>query len=67
LRGRAICVQLIRELTQPCASYQKIGRELGARDHSTIVALDRRAHNLMNAFADLFDRRQAILRRLGIG
>jgi hypothetical protein len=44
-----------------------LGRELGARDHSTIVALDHRAHNLMNTFPDLFDRRQAILRRLGIG
>jgi chromosomal replication initiation ATPase DnaA len=65
-RPSAICVQLIRELTEPTASFAKIGRELGGRDHSTIVSLDHRADRLMNASPDLFERRRAILRRLGL-
>jgi chromosomal replication initiation ATPase DnaA len=58
-------VQLIRELTKPRASYPKIGREMGRRHHSTIITLERRAHDLMDMMPELYDRRQAALRRLG--
>ncbi len=66
-RPRAICVQLIRELTQPIASFQKIGRELGDRDHSTIVALDHHGRHLTATVRGLAERRRAILRRLDPG
>jgi chromosomal replication initiation ATPase DnaA len=66
-RPRAICVHRIRDLTQPTASFAKIGRELGGRSHSTIVALEHRADRLVDAVPDLSERRRAIVRRLGIG
>ena len=61
---RAIAVQLIRQFTK--ASYPLIGREMGRRHHSTIITLERRAHNLIGAFPELYDRRQAILVKLGL-
>jgi chromosomal replication initiation ATPase DnaA len=62
-----LCVELIRELTKPRASYPTIGREMGGRrHHAMIMALERRAHDLIDAFPHLYDRRQSVLRRLGL-
>jgi hypothetical protein len=39
---------------------------MGGRHHSTIITLERRAHNLIGAFPELYDRRQAIIAKLGL-
>jgi chromosomal replication initiation ATPase DnaA len=59
---RALCVQLVRQFTR--ASYPMIAHELGGRHHSTIMVLERRAHNLIDFKPELFDRRQAIIAKL---
>jgi hypothetical protein len=40
-----------------------LGRALH-RDHSTCVSAVRHAHNLLDAFPELFDRRAAIIAKL---
>jgi hypothetical protein len=39
---------------------------MGGRHHSTIITLERRAHNLIDAFPELYDRRQNIIAKLGL-
>jgi chromosomal replication initiation ATPase DnaA len=43
-----------------------IGREFGGRHHSTVMNAIRRWHNLVDNFPELYDRRQAVLLRLGL-
>jgi chromosomal replication initiator protein len=59
---RAVAVQLCRQLTK--SSYPRIGRAFH-RHHATIIALERRGHDLIDAFPDYTAKRQAVLRRLG--
>ena len=60
--ARAVAVQLCRQLTN--SSYPQIGRAFH-RHHATIIALERRAHDLVDTFPDYTNKRQAILRKLG--
>ena len=60
---RAIAVQLCRKFTK--ASFPMLGRAF-RRHHSTCVVLARRAHDLIDFNPALFDKRQAVLRRLGL-
>lgn len=55
---RALAVFLCRELTQ--ATWRRIGRAFGARDHSSCIALAYRARYLLAANPKLRARRRAI-------
>jgi chromosomal replication initiation ATPase DnaA len=61
---RVLAMQLARELTN--ASFPVIANAFGGRHHSTIMSSVARAHNLIDAFPEYLDRRNAILRSLGI-
>jgi chromosomal replication initiator protein len=60
---RAIAMALAREVTK--ASYPAIGRAFD-RHHTTVVSAVKRSHNLLDSFPEYFDRRKAVLRRLGV-
>jgi chromosomal replication initiator protein len=44
-KPRAVCVLVARQQTK--ASFKQIGRELGGRDHSTIMHAKKRGHELI--------------------
>ena len=57
---------IIRDVTQPQASFTKIGRELCGRDHSTVIHLDRRGRQLVAYDPELRSGQHAVLLRLGL-
>jgi chromosomal replication initiation ATPase DnaA len=61
---RILAMQLARELAG--ASYPELGRAF-SRHYSTILAAQKRAHDLIDAFPAYYDRRQRIIARLRSG
>jgi chromosomal replication initiator protein len=62
--ARAIAAMLCRREIVPPPSFPRIGREFGGRHHSTIVALEHRAHNLIDFKPEYFDKVRAVKQAL---